>query len=70
MTRRFVIQHRTTKRYLAANPSKESAGLHEVVAPINAVHFGNEQLADHAHDAIGEFKDTYVVVPVNIETAS
>lgn len=66
MPQTIMLQHRTSKRYLAANPSLEPTGLHEVTAPINAAHYATDALAEGARARLGEFQDTYAVVTVDL----
>jgi len=66
MMRRIVIQHRTSKRFLAPLPSPESTGIHEVKEPVNAAHYVTEELAEGDRALLGEFKDAYAVVTVEI----
>lgn len=63
---RLVLQHRTSRRYLAASPSAESTGLHEVTEYRNAAHHTDTAAAECARAALGEFADTYAVVPVEM----
>lgn len=65
----FAIQHRTSKRYLAVNPSVESVGSHEVVAAINAARYEDWDSARTAWKALGEFKGAYVVVNLEAQLA-
>ena len=61
-----LIQHRTSKRFLAPLPSPESTGVHEVLAPVNAAHYASRELAERERDLLAEFKDTYEVVEVTL----
>jgi len=71
MTVEWTIQHRTTKRYVAASPSvcaeQHTRGLPETAVASEAAHWANAQAAEQERLAIEDFADAFEVVPVEIE---
>jgi hypothetical protein len=70
MARRYAISHRTTGRYLAVLPSLAPAEFDTVVDPKDGVHFSEEWHAEEERAGLGEFRDAWQVVPVQVEMMS
>lgn len=66
MARRFAIQHKTSKRYLALWPSL-GHGHQETDHEADAASHGTKEKAESERVGIADFADAWEIVPVEVE---